>query len=243
MTNEEAKRTLWLYREGIDRAEPEFAEALALAEGDAELRGWMQQQVAIFKAVRGKLSAIEVPPDLRERIVRQRPIPKTTTRWWRPILKIAAALLLLAGLAIFWSRAGAKNNLANYEAYVARLVSGKYRMSFESENFENIRSFLQRNQAPSLYEIPKGLSQTNALGCATLSWSGNPVSMLCFADAQNRKLWLFVARREAIPDSPTTVTPAFAQQAKGFTTATWTSDGYTYVLTMQGNRDDLRDYL
>lgn len=243
MTNEQAKAALWLYREGIDRGEPQFAEALSLAERDAELHSWMQQHDAVFKAVRGKLSGIEVPRDLRERIVRQRPIPQMATRWLQPALKVAAVLLLLAGLAIFWPRAGTKNNLAAYEAYVAKLVSGKYRMSFESDNLENIRSFLERNQAPSSYEVPKRLSETNALGCATLSWSGNPVSMLCFADTQNRKLWLFVASRQSIPDSPKTTTATFAQQAKGFTTASWTVDGYTYVLTMQGDANVLREYL
>jgi hypothetical protein len=243
MNSQEAKAILLLYRAGVDQNDPQFAAALSLAEHDPELRAWLKEQDASFNAVRRKFSEIDVPKDLREKIVRQRPIPLLTARWRRPALQIAAGLVILAGLAIFWPRPGVKNNFAAYEHYLVKLVSGKYRMSLETDNQQHIRSFLERNQAPSDYEVPQAVGETRALGCATLSWSGNPVSMLCFVDAQNRKLWLFVTSPRSIPDSPKTAVPSFATQAKGFVTASWTANGHTYVLTMQGSAGDLDKYL
>ncbi len=243
MNNREAKAILLLYRKGVDHADPEFAAALSLAERDPELRAWLQEQDASFNAVRRKLAEIEIPKDLRERIVRQRPIPRSSARWVRPVLQIAAAALIVGSLVVFWPKPTVKNNLASYEQYLAKLVSKKYRMSLETDDQKRVRLFLSRNQAPSDYVIPKTLGETTALGCATLSWSGNPVSMLCFADAQNRKLWLFVTSRQSIPDSPVAATPSFKRQAKGFVTASWAADGYTYVLTMHGSTSDLDKYL
>jgi hypothetical protein len=175
--------------------------------------------------------------------MRQRPIEHVTRQWLRPALQLAAVLLVLACLTTFWLRSHPKNNFAAYEDYITRLVSGKYHMSYESNDRERIRLFLQRNQAPAQYALPLALTRTTALGCATLSWSGNPVSMLCFTDAQQHKLWLFVTSRQSIPDSPKTTMPVFAQQAKGFTTASWTANGYNYVLTMQGDANEVAKYL
>jgi len=243
MNSRDAKQILWIYRAGTDRDEPQFADALSAMVRDSELRRWVEQQDVVFQAVRRKLSGIDVPRDLREKIVRQRPIEHSTTQWLRPVLQIAAVLLVFASLTTFWLRSHPKNNFAAYEGYVTRLVSGKYHMSYESNDRERIRLFLERNQAPAQYALPPALTRTTALGCATLSWSGNPVSMLCFTDAQQRKLWLFVTSRDSIPDSPRKATPSFEQHAKGFVSASWTANGYTYVLTMQGDAQVLSEYL
>src|SRR6187401_2647747 len=43
MNREEAKRVLWVYREGIDDNDPAFADALKEAGRDPELALWLKQ--------------------------------------------------------------------------------------------------------------------------------------------------------------------------------------------------------
>jgi hypothetical protein len=98
MDNIAAKRILSLYREGVDDDDPRFAEALDQAECDPELGEWLRQQQENYGSIRAKLRRIEPPAGLREKILRQRPIPFSRPNI--PLgLKLAAGILILAGMA------------------------------------------------------------------------------------------------------------------------------------------------
>jgi hypothetical protein len=104
-----AKSILFLYRPGIDDNDPQFAEALAAAEGDPELRAWLFEHGKSYADTREKLRALNAPDGLREKIIRKRPIsfPQriTLARVWQ----IAAAAAILAGIAGFFLRDMAKD--------------------------------------------------------------------------------------------------------------------------------------
>ena len=104
MDSREAKSILSIYRPGIDDDDPQFTEALAEAERNPELRAWLFEQGKSYNDIREKLRTITVPDDLREKIVRGRPIvfprPRTHTGVWQ----IAAAVALLAGISGFFLR-------------------------------------------------------------------------------------------------------------------------------------------
>ena len=104
MDSREAKSILSIYRPGIDDDDPQFTEALAEAERNPELRAWLFEQGKSYNDIREKLRTITVPDDLREKIVRGRPIvfprPRTHTHVWQ----IAAAVALLAGISGFFLR-------------------------------------------------------------------------------------------------------------------------------------------
>ena len=109
MDSREVKSILSIYRPGIDDDDPQFAEALAEAERDPELRAWLFEQGKSYDEIREKLRTITVPGDLREKIVRERPIvfPKPTIR--ARVWQVAAAVALLAGISGFFSRDLVKN--------------------------------------------------------------------------------------------------------------------------------------
>jgi len=104
LDSREAKSILSIYRPGIDDDDPQFTEALAEAERNPELRAWLFEQGKSYNDIREKLRTITVPDDLREKIVRGRPIvfprPRTHTGVWQ----IAAAVALLAGISGFFLR-------------------------------------------------------------------------------------------------------------------------------------------
>ena len=107
MNNEEAKRVLLAYRPGLAvQDDPEVAEALALAQEDETLQGWLEQHEAFQEAVRSELRAMPVPRDLKARILtRQSRRKKIITPIWRPEFLLAAACLALGLiLSALWMR-------------------------------------------------------------------------------------------------------------------------------------------
>ena len=96
MTTNEAKRKLFLYRGSIDDVDPQFAEALSHARRDPELAVWLREQRSCYDAIRSKLREVEPPSDLTEKIIRNRPIPFGAN--WTQILKLAAAIIISAGI-------------------------------------------------------------------------------------------------------------------------------------------------
>ena len=98
MTTREAKEILLLYRGPTDAADPQFREALAQVRGDPELAEWLQEQTRCYDAIRAKLREVEPPIDLSQKIIRARPIP--FSRKWNEILKLAAAIILSAGITV-----------------------------------------------------------------------------------------------------------------------------------------------
>ena len=70
MNRDEIKTILLLYRPGTsDAADPQIAQALALAKRDAELGHWLDGQCAWQMGVRVQFRHIAVPAVLKEQLV------------------------------------------------------------------------------------------------------------------------------------------------------------------------------
>ena len=98
MNTREARDILLLYRGPADDADPQFREALAQVQAAPELAEWLQEQTKCYDAIRAKLREVEPPIDLPQKIIRARPIP--FSRKWNEILKLAAAIILSAGITV-----------------------------------------------------------------------------------------------------------------------------------------------
>ena len=238
MTSEEARKQLALYRPGIDADDPQFAEALAQVRRDPELSRWLEEQCAIYDAFRNRLKEAPVPEALLKKILHHTPAP-----WWRQTwLQLAACLLILASISYFWlSRGDKEPTFANYHQTMTRVVS-RYRMSLETNDTEKVRAFLANNQAPSDYMLPKSIAQQQLLGCATLSWDGYPVSLICFRHRSGADIWLFVRRQGRLADAPRSAEPVFGK-ANQVNTASWREGSNLYLLATRGDQALLRESL
>jgi len=239
MTSEAARKILALYRPTIDAGNPQFADALAQAERDPELGRWLQEQSTIYEAFRSKLKEAPVPEDLLEKTLRYRP----SVVWWKHTwLQLAACLLVLGGLSFYWlSRGPRAATFENYRRTMASVVT-KYRMSLETDDPDRVRTFLANNQSPADYVLPASITRQRLLGCATLSWDGNPVSLLCFRHQSGTDLWLFVTHRIEMKGGPRSTNPAFAQ-ANQVNTASWLQEGNLYLLATRGDLNLLQESL
>ena len=242
MDSKESRKLLALYRFGIDDEEPQFQEALERAHEDEELGEWLHREGEIHSAISRRFREIPVPEKLLREIVMQGQDAGKPDHGWGRYLQLAAAIVILCGLGWYWFRPSPRNTFQAYESYLSGLVSHPYRMSLETDNLDKIRSFLRNNQAPADYVLHPQLTRANTLGCATLSWNGNPVSMLCFAGGDGRKIFLFVVNRRAIPDSPEG-TRRPIRQLDGFSVTGWSEGERAYVLAAEGDAETLDGYL
>src|SRR6266487_4292933 len=107
MNSRLAKEILLRYRPGTaDASDPEFAEALQQAKRDPELGRWFAQHQAFCETIRDRFKQLPVPAGLKEDILAGYR-PEAIPVWWQQpafrALAAAASIVLLIGLALFWS--------------------------------------------------------------------------------------------------------------------------------------------
>jgi hypothetical protein len=250
LTNQEAKKILALFRPGsADEKDPSFDEARQLAKTDPELASWFATHCESYLILRPKFQSIPVPPGLKEQILSERKIYRPPfQKYWRPLLAMAAAVAVLAGITVgLWPF----HSETDYTAYRKRMIKtamGPYSMDLNATNAAQILAFLKTSNAPDNYALSSGLKTAALVGCAVSTWQGNPVSMICFktgrpmAPGDQSDLWLFVASRKTVSNAPASSAPVFARVNKA-TTATWSDDHNTYVLAAVGDEVLLRKYL
>ncbi len=255
MNHNEIKQTLLLYRPGSgDAGDPQIAEALALARGDAELSRWLDDHCARQSALRAKFRQVEPPAGLREQIISEHAASQRRNAA-RHKIKFALAGALAGGLVLlsilWWPRSGADNTLAIFQNDMARTAQSPYAMDLLANRAAPIRDYLAGKGAPADFVLPAGLERAALTGCAVEGWQGAKVSMVCFRTGRPlppnaaSDLWLFVVDRSALQNPPDAATPQLAKVAKvnSLITATWTQGDKVYFLGTEGAEADLRQYL
>lgn len=251
MNSDEAKEILTLYRPGsADADDPQFAEALALIETDAELKTWFDAHCTTYGIMRARLKEIQVPAGLREQILSERRAhtEKFSRRRLAFAVAIAAVAVLLIALASLWSRPHGKYDFAAYRARMVSTALRTYGMDVETSDMNKIRAYLAAKNAHADYSLPKGLQAAKPTGCVVMTWQGKTVSMICFhsgkrlAAGDKSDLFLFVADATSVRGAPRSPTPVVVQTNK-LLTAGWSEGGRVYLLAGSGDENFLRKYL
>jgi hypothetical protein len=246
----EAKNLLRCYRPGTsDQADPQIAEALALAEHDPELAQWLKDQLALQKALSSKLRGITPPAGLSEQILSEHAAElKHRAAGKRTALIAAAALVVVvaAVVALFWKQPAAPVDVfAIYQSNMSSLALAGYAMDLQTNNADAIQHYLATNNAPARYVLPAALQGVERTGCMVVAWQNTKVSLLCFrtgAKGDKSDLWLFVADAASVNNSPKGDMPVFAE-VNSLATAAWTRDGTLYLLAKEGDKSALQKYL
>ena len=250
MNRERAKELLLLHRPGLDGdADPELAGALRLLEHDEELRRWYKTQRANQDAIRGAFRKITPPPALKEQIISERPWhTRPVTARHLTAVAVAVGILFTVGLWWFGQSPQEDKSFASYRSRMVGTALRTYGMELETDDLASVRAFLKQRGAPDDFVAPAGLAQATCTGCLTVPWRTGRVSMICFRTGrpmppgQSSDLWYFVVDHEIAPDAPETDTPVVAT-VKSVTTASWTRQGKTYVLAVDGDEMLLRKFL
>ena len=246
MDNREAKFILNAYRPGgQDASDPRFAEALEQVRRDPILQRWFDESVAFDTAMTEKLRAMEVPPDLRENILAgarvSRPLRSRFIKW-----AIAAVVILAAVVgSVIWHNARPVR-LAGWQSaaldVISSLVKNESSFDAQSRNTADLLAWLRANHAPAAQKLPDNLGKLESVGCKTFSWNGIPVSVICFTRPDGGLVHLVSANVPTSSARPPKTAPGFVRQGE-WATVTWREGDTTYMLALEGSRDQLRSYL
>lgn len=239
----QAQTILLAWRPGHgDVRDPEVAAALDLARRDPALKSWLDRHSDFQRAIARGFQDVPVPDDLRTRIL-ARPRIITPIPWWRKPgwLSAAAIVALLLGLAAWWVRPPSEHSLTAFRNQMVGFVLRQYAMELVTNDLAQIRAYLKRQQAPSDFVLPDNLGRQPLLGADALGWRRERASMVCLQSPARDTLFLFIVNRASV-DGALPNTTEFAQVNK-LMTATWTQDGWTYVLAGSGGRESLQPFV
>ena len=258
MNREEAKIILQSCRPGgQDAADPQFAAALALAKQDAELAKWFARQQKFDAQISREIKSLSAPPDLKAKILAQenlqsqKIVEMPSAVGWRDLFSfksplawaVAAMLLMLFSLAIFWSQPERRADFADYSArMVYAALNDTNHVDVENSDMKQVVAWLGEHHGENQFVLPVALNGSSGLmGCRVLDWHGQKVSMLCYG-VKGSHVDLFVARENVFPDPPPADRPQFASSG-GMPTARWSHDGKAYLMVGHGNVADLEKVL
>ena len=264
MNRAEAKLILEVSRPGdAAAADPQLAEALALAQADPELGAWLARERAWDAAVRRELRTVPVPADLKASLLAASqaaanvvPLPPAESRpsftsWFTPLVwAMAAAVVLFIGLASYRSLhpAGASfaqgRQLADFTRdMIAASPDDAHHVDVLNKDFAGVKSWLADHHALADITLPPTIATAPGLmGCRIINWHGQPVSMLCFMMDGSRHVDLFVTPAASIANAPAPGQPVYASVSQN-ATAGWRVGDNVYVLAGQVPEEFLRHCL
>ena len=145
------------------------------------------------------------------------------------IASIAAVLLVLATGLVFFTRLPREDQ--TFTGFRSRMIGfalREYRMDIHTNQLDEVQNFLAQSGAPAQFSLPGPLAQVPVKGGARLTWQGRPVSMVCFTGTAGETFYMFVI--ESALKSPNASSIPEIAPFKRLSTATWTSDGKTFLL-------------
>jgi len=260
MNRDEAKLILEVSRPGDEAAaDPQLAAALAVAQADPELGAWLSRERAWDAALRREIRAVPVPADLKASLLagsRVVPLPSPesrplfSTRLTPLVWAMAAAVVLFIGLASYRSLHPAGTSFAQVgqladftRDMIAASPVDAHHVDMLNKDFTQVKSWLADHHALADITLPPAIEKAPGLmGCRSMSWHGQPVSMLCFMMEGTRHVDLFVTPAASIADAPAPGQPVFASVSQN-AMAGWRAGDNVYVMAGQVPEDFLRHCL
>ncbi|ACB77055.1 hypothetical protein [Opitutus terrae] len=245
MTNNEAKFLLQAYRAGgLDASDPALAEALAQAKNDPALAAWFAREQAHATAIAAKLREIQPPAGLREMILagvhadvqRQTQTQRRYKRlWWG----LAASLALLLSLAAWWRLTPIRGE--TLDQFAVNFVSHGFMLQERSPDVAHLKAWLAARETPLPEKLPAEFARLRALGCRTLKFEGQDVSLICF-ERGGHEYHVFVAHRADFAAPPSAV-PRPLRERRGHVFTSWSDAHNDYVLVSDASMDEVRQLL
>ena len=244
--NDQFKLLLSAYRPGgADATDPAFAEALAQAGRDPQLRAWLEESQRFDEAIAGKLRSVEVPANLRATILAGAKFSQPR-RWWQGsrVWALAAALVVFA--SVFALLRPNATRLDTWQtdslAVLDKIETGAASLDTEKEQPAQLVDWLREHAAPVPSAIPPALASHPTFGCKAIDSRGRKVSLICFNLGNEDQAHLFTTSRTGLKFEPPEKHPAFAK-THHWNLASWSSGNDVHMLATQMDEKRLRALL
>lgn len=270
MDRNEAKTILELVRSGCpdDREDPLIAEALEQLDQDAELRAWFEAEQAVDARIAESFAQIEPPVDLKAHILagmraqalaeNRRPHEDTTSAaWWRtPWLAVAAVFALLFALAVLPRNEPAEQGIVTFEPatpppqqagipgmidFLAAHLEALPNVAFEkkSEHPESLKAYLASVGTPSPSHLPAAMESKSSIGCFSLNYNNAKMGTICFNNGQPVHLTT-VMKTDCMGEFPS---EPMIYETRGQAFKVWTVGHEVYILSVEGSKENLPDWM
>jgi hypothetical protein len=242
MNNPEAKFILGAYRaDGQDAGDPVFAEPLAQAERDPELRRWLERQRKFDGAIAGKLREIAPPPGLREAILAGARASQPRRRWFaRPGWLLAAAAFAI--MATLVTRVGlsrtAPDGAALAAAALRDLADAHDEHVGHPRALAGVQAELASARLPLVGSIALDPDALQKLACRRVSLAGRQLFEICF---ERDGTWYHVYVGRRVDFAPGNIDPRTTFAAQGqFAATAWADATHVYALVTRDGAEALR---
>ncbi len=244
--NNQAKLLLNAYRPGGgDATDPAFAEALAQARQDPQLRTWFEDVQQFDQAIAGKLREVAVPANLRSTILAGAKFSEPR-RWWRGsrIWAVAAVIAVCASAFAFWL--GKDSGLDSWQtdslAVLEGIEAGTTDLDIENPQPAHLIEWLRAKAAPVPAAVPNALAAHPTFGCKMIDTNGRKVSLLCFNLGDREQAHLFTTPRAGLKLAPPEQHPIFSRH-RNWNLASWRSGEDVHMLATELDETRLRALL
>lgn len=241
--NDQAKLLLSAYRPGgADAGDPAFAETLAFAERDPQLRAWFQESQLFDQAVAGKLRDLPIPQNLRATILAGAKFSQPRHWWQNPRLLALAATLLIVGAALaIWMGKSAPLDRWQTDslAVLDGIIGGTGSFDLVDSQPGKLVDWLSKRALPAPSSLPQSLSAHASLGCKTIVSDGRTISLICFNLGGGQAAHLFTTPHAGLKiDSPENH-PIFSHRGH-WNLASWRQGEQVHMLASQVDEAQMR---
>lgn len=243
MNNQEAKFILASYRpDGIDAADPLFAEALKQAQNDPALSAWLASEQALDGAIAAKLRSIAPPPGLREEILAGGRMSRPRRGGWRSAfwlpLAVAAGAMMALSVLLWQRQAKAQALLVNF---AMSDLSRESEHGGHGEQVGTLQAALQDPARPVTTTLPIDFAALAKTGCRTLTVGGHSVLEVCF-ERDGTWFHCYIARVADFPLTAAHAAPSFASSGN-VSAMTWVEGAHRIVIASLAGRTALEQLL
>lgn len=244
MKNHEAKFILGAYRpDGRDASDPAFAEALAQAEHDPELRAWFEKQRKFDATFSTKLHSIPPPPGLREAILAGSRVSaaQPKRRWWsNPAwFAAAAAIAIMMGVGIAVRPSTARPGGAELAALALRDLAEAHdqHVGFPPE-VATEQAQLAGMRTPLASTLKLDFADLQKKNCRAVALGGKQMLEICFL-RDGTWYHVYVGRRSDF--APGALDPKALLQARDqYASTVWADANNIYALVTHAGAEALR---
>jgi hypothetical protein len=247
------KDLLHAYRPG-EETTGDVEKARRIAENDPELKEWMANEAAFDKAFAARLSEVEPPSDLLEKILAakdagkdnviafpQRGAEPAHSRWngyTRYAISMAASFLIIAGI-MFFMRGPASASSDDLETFVDATVENALSNSVSMQKAQTLGDVikgLQAAYAPVPGDLPEDLAHFQPASYGVLHTQQGNIGQIGFSGDDSYRL--MVLERRCLGGCSSKLTKPIVFDLGDNLAVTWAKGSQVYILV--SDRDDER---
>jgi hypothetical protein len=175
-------------------------------------------------------------------------LPKRRVTIWRMLPAMAAAIILLTVVAIWWVPGRNRVSYATVDSRIVEIFGNGPTLPKRSQNPEELRSWLLGQGAPADFQIPAKLRGLKSFGCEVVDMHGHPAYLTCFwrekepGAEEGQLVHLLVARRKDFKDVPPEGAPQYNTMGD-WSFAAWSEGDVIYTMAANAPMEQLQKFV